>query len=71
MLLMADLLTDNGVAHQGPGWNVLWGDGHIDFNKNPYVRELIEKDPTGFQAENYVLFDMVIDALKTGQDRKN
>ena len=69
MLLMADLLTDGGAAHEGPGWNVLWGDGHVDFQKNPHVLELIQKDVTGFSESNYMLFDMVIDALMTQTKR--
>lgn len=71
-LLMTDLLTDSvnsGVSHQGPGWNLLWGDGHISFRKSPHVIELINKDWYGFQTTNYLLFDMVLDTLITGQER--
>lgn len=67
-LLTCDLLSHYGVAHKD-GWNVLWGDGRVSFQRNPKVQELIDKDPAGFVSSNYVLFDMVLDALATGTER--
>ncbi len=71
ILLCTDLLekdtTKNVFAHDGPGWNTLYGDGHVEFVSDYEIEDLINDNYIAFASNDYAIFDKVLDEFSPGE----